>query len=162
VVNSIVLEPGVREEAGVAGGGRKSRREYWEFVVDGEPLGARLGPMIGLSNVAVDFVPVLVLNWPIGFPAQDFDPLIGRSVPPLPGSRVPLYVCAECGDLGCGAVTVIIDWTETNVVWRDFGYQNDYEPFTEDDVFTGVGPFEFDRARYEAVLEQFADRWVQR
>jgi hypothetical protein len=134
VVNSIVLEPGVREEAGVAGGGRKSRREYWEFVVDGEPL----------------------------FPAQDFDPLIGRSVPPLPGSRVPLYVCAECGDLGCGAVTVIIDWTETNVVWRDFGYQNDYEPFTEDDVFTGVGPFEFDRARYEAVLEQFADRWVQR
>lgn len=39
------------------------------FVADGERLGLKLGPMIGLNNVAVDFVSVLVLDWPIRFPA---------------------------------------------------------------------------------------------
>jgi hypothetical protein len=41
------------------------------------------------------------------------------------------------------------------VVWRDFGYQNDYEPFDQGAIFTGVGPFVFDRDEYSRVLEQF-------
>jgi hypothetical protein len=133
-----------------------------DFVVDGERLGLRLGPMIGRNNVAVDFVPVLVFDWPIGFPEEDSGRLIGHAAPPLPDGRVPLYICAECGDLGCGAVTAVIDRTDDKVVWRDFGYQNDYEVFDEADVFERVGPFAFDRADYDTVLEQFRDQWPVR
>jgi hypothetical protein len=39
-----------------------------------------------------------------------------------------MYVCAECGDLGCGAVTAAVEVGDDKVVWRDFGYQNNYEP----------------------------------
>lgn len=56
-----------------------------------------------------------------------------------------MYVCAECGDLGCGAVTAAVDVGDDKVIWRDFGYQNNYEPFDQDAIFTGVGPFVFDR-----------------
>ena len=72
---------------------------------------------------------------------------------------MPLYVCAECGDLGCGSMTAIIDRTPDAVTWRDFGYQNDYEKFEKTEVFDGVGPFIFDRAAYDAVLAQFRGRW---
>lgn len=137
----------------------RASREYVEFVVDGTELGQQLGPMIGSSNVAVDLVPVLVLNWPIGFPEDDVARLTGTVPAPLPDGRVPLYLCAECGDLGCGSVTVVIERSNDLVTWRDFGYQNDYEPFEPTDVFHGVGPFVFDGVEYDAALQQFRDEF---
>jgi hypothetical protein len=56
----------------------------------------------------------------------------------------------------------VIDRSDDTVVWRDFGYQNDYEVFDETDVFERVGPFSFDRADYDAVLQQFRDQWPVR
>jgi hypothetical protein len=37
--------------------------------------------------------------------------------------RVMLFVCAECGDLGCGAITVEIARDGDLVVWSRFGHQ---------------------------------------
>lgn len=77
----------------------------------------------------------------------------------MPFGRTPLYICAECGDVGCGAVTAEIEVLEEQVVWRRFGYENSYEDFGADAVFEGVGPFVFTRSNYEAVLDQFRARW---
>jgi hypothetical protein len=33
-------------------------------------------------------------------------------------AAVPLYVCAECGDLGCGGVTAVVELTPDTVLWR--------------------------------------------
>ncbi|CAB1083838.1 hypothetical protein D1AOALGA4SA_11372 [Olavius algarvensis Delta 1 endosymbiont] len=46
----------------------------------------------------------------------------------LDNGRIILYVCFECGDIGCGAVTLKIVKTETEYTWSEFGYENDYDP----------------------------------
>ena len=53
-------------------------------------------------------------------------------------------VCSECGDIGCGAITAIIEITDKTVIWRDFGYENDY---SQPDLFNykEIGPFTFNK-----------------
>lgn len=67
--------------------------------------------------------------------------------------RISLYVCPECGDLGCGAITIRIVGTSGEIVWRDFGYENNYEAHVERELFAPLGPYRFDRADYTAQLE---------
>lgn len=134
-------------------------RRYLEFLVDSSSLRAELAAEAREFNLALELVSVLVLDWPIGFPEEDYDRLIDRLPPPLPYDRVPLYICAECGDLGCGAVTVRIEHLDDQVVWREFGYEDGYEPFDLQDVFSNVGPFTFDRPSYLATLQEFRARW---
>lgn len=40
---------------------------------------------------------------------------------------MPLYSCPECGDLGCGAVTVKLTVESDRVVWSDWDWQTNYE-----------------------------------
>src|SRR5215216_2128667 len=72
-----------------------TERWSWDFVVDGRSLNAHIS-----DDVAG------VLGW--GDAAWEegvVEKLLGRAPPDLPPDRVALYVCPECGDLGCGAVT---------------------------------------------------------
>ena len=126
-----------------------------EFVVDGERLGRILGPSLGYDDVTTEYVPVLVTDWPTGIALDDLDRLLGQPGPPQLNGRTAMYVCAVCGDLGCGAVTAVVELDGEKVVWRDFGYQNDYEAFDPGAVFAGVGPFAFDRDAYAAALRRF-------
>jgi hypothetical protein len=155
MVSSLNLRRGVRAGVRVSRNVSRDRREYMEFVIDGNGLGGLLATATGVEPPALDLVPILVLNWPDGFPRRDFDRLTGELAAELPGGRTPLYVCPECGDLGCGSVTAEIAWSRNSVTWRNFGYQNNYEPFTQDGVVPHIGPFTFDRAEYDVVLQQF-------
>jgi hypothetical protein len=55
------------------------------------------------------------------------DRLLLTSEADFPNERRSLFVCAECGDLGCGAVTLSVTRVGGKVVWSDFGYENTYE-----------------------------------
>jgi len=70
-----------------------------------------------------DVVSVLVTDWPAGFPAEAVGQLLGEVSSSLPDGRVALYVCPECGDLGCGAVTALVERANDDVVWRDLGWR---------------------------------------
>lgn len=50
----------------------------------------------------------------------------------LPAGRVELYVCRECGDLGCGALTVNIERSGQMVRWNQFGWDGSHheEPYS--------------------------------
>lgn len=126
-----------------------------EFVVDGERLGQVLGPFLDLDDATDDYVTVLATDWAAGVALKELDRLLGEAVSPQLGGRTAMYVCWVCSDIGCGAVTAVVEVGDDKVVWRDFGYQNDYLPFDQDAIFTGVGPFMFDRDEYWRVLEQF-------
>jgi hypothetical protein len=158
VTSSLALEAGARSGSDT-GNTRRPRREYLDFIVDGESLGVKLASILGGANLPADRVPVLVLDWPIGFPAEDYGRLAGELPASLPDGRVPLYICPECGDLGCGGVTAVVERTADTVVWREFGYQNDYEPFDQDEVLKDVGPFVSELKAYQDVLLRFRDRW---
>ncbi|HEY0216622.1 MAG TPA: hypothetical protein VGC57_09540 [Cellulomonas sp.] len=148
----------------VPGTGTRHESFFWEPMVDGTPLRrlialdeddrrldtADLGP-VGEN------VPVLVHSWPTGLARRHVDPLLGTGPSELPGGRVPLYVCPVCADLGCGAVSALVERTATSVVWRDFGWDVWSVPEDGDEIRFDGGPFVFDRAQHDAEITRFVD-----
>ena len=84
------------------------------------------------------------------------DRLLGRCAPDLPSTRVALYVCPECGDLGCGAVGVVVERAEGTVVWRSFAYENNYDGMVHHEGYDDLGPFEFAESEYSGVIAKLA------
>jgi len=66
---------------------------------------------------------------------------------------VLLYICPECGDLGCGAYSVLVKKNDAGYVWESFAYENGYEA---PKLVGGIGPFLFSAETYEAALNQAA------
>ena len=64
-----------------------------------------------------------------------------------------LYVCPECGDIGCGAITAQVEETAEHFVWRGFGYENDYDPSMPDlTEYQEFGPYIFNKSEYRNTL----------
>lgn len=139
MVNQISLVPRTR-----SGGGDRTEQHYLDFVIDGQSLGELLavGDRIGClgwgqPKQPAEMVAVLRLEKPS----------------PLETGRVMIYVCPECGDIGCGAITVQINETDQHFVWHRFGYENDYNPATLDLLeYAAFGPFMFNKADYRQTL----------
>ncbi len=136
-INFLALETRLRK-GGIGG----TPREYLDFVVDGEPLSKR---------IAGDLVSCL--GW---FVPEENTKAVRRLLleepADLPKNRRSLYVCPECGDLGCGAVSVVIEAAGDHINWRDFGFENNYEDEVISSAYTGVGPLVFNKSQYEAVI----------
>ena len=127
-----------------AGGNGRTERRYRDIVVDGTALSTMVeGDVIS----------------PFGWTSPDeqiaaINRLLRRASPDLPGGRVALYVCPECGDLACGAVSLVIDGAEGGLVWRDFGFQNGYDDTVHRDGYESLGPFFFDGYAYHQLWEE--------
>jgi hypothetical protein len=126
-------------------GGATARR-YLDFIVDNRSLFKMIsGDLIGRLGWGVsednrDSVGVLLLKKP----------------PDLPNGRCLLYVCPECGDIGCGALTIKIEKTSEHFVWKEFGYENNYDdgmPLLEE--YKHIGPFFFDKNQYSQALSDY-------
>ena len=69
----------------------------------------------------------------------------------LEGGRSALYICPECADLGCGAISVLVSPDGADIVWSGFGLQNNYEEgFIAEER---LGPFRFDAEQYLDALQ---------
>lgn len=117
--------------------GSQTPRRFLDFVVDGEPL----YPLMG------DFIS------PLGWLEKEeheraVNRLLRKAEPDAPDGRYCLYVCPECADLGCGAVTAVIERVGNSIVWRDFGIQNDIDSKVSADGFSDIGPFSFNATDY--------------
>jgi len=72
----------------------------------------------------------------------------------LGNDRYALYICAECGDIGCGAITVQIEKTQEGYLWKNFGYENDYDESMRNlERYKNIGAFHFKRAEYLDALK---------
>lgn len=107
----------------------QSHRKFLDFEVDGASLYDRIDD---------DYISRL------GWFSVEEDERAARTLmmlePPDIGGRTALYVCAECGDLDCGAITAVLAHEADLVIWRDFAHswpdwgdggvwRNDEEPF---------------------------------
>ena len=73
----------------------------------------------------------------------------------LENGRIMLYVCPECGDIGCGAITMNLTKSEDRYTWREFGYENGYDPEMMNlDRYRAVGPFRFRVDEYREAIER--------
>ncbi len=117
-----------------------------DFVIDGQSLGKILkcGDMIGC----------LGRGWS-EYEADSANVLLLKRASLLETGRAMIYVCPECGDIGCGAITAQVEEADGLIVWRGFGYENDYDPTTSDlKKYAEVGPFWFEEAEYRHILTQ--------
>jgi len=137
----------LKTERAVSCLGSQIKRTFLDFVVDGVSLYERIGRRS-------DLISTLWIDPPMSREEQDkaIRRLLTLDTGDLPNGRVSLYVCPECGDLGCGVISVQIDVAEDKITWRDFGYENSYEEHVERDSYSSVGPFHFSRPVYEAIL----------
>jgi len=67
----------------------------------------------------------------------------------MSSGRVLLYMCPECGDIGCGAYSAKIARDHGTYTWSDFAYENGYE---DPRPLEGIGPFVFSSSQYEAAI----------
>ncbi|MCH2192928.1 hypothetical protein [Kordia sp.] len=67
----------------------------------------------------------------------------------LESGRVKVFVCAECGDIGCGATTIEISEKQDEIIWSNFGDENNYEKEIDFFNYTDIGPFKFEKIAYK-------------
>ncbi|WP_433540903.1 hypothetical protein ACQP10_03930 [Streptosporangium sandarakinum] len=148
MTSSLSLVRRVRSYEKGSRGTYRSECHFLDFVVDGRSLleiVAERNPGNADMASALWLAPALEDDDAVGW-------MLGRCASPLDDGRVPLYVCPECGDLGCGALTAVVEVFSDQVVWRDLGWQTDYRDEVDYGDFIGLGPFVFDRVQYEAAL----------
>lgn len=97
---------------------------YSEIVIDGVPLARHFIGRKGAHPSGVS-----PLGWSPGSPEarRRVDELLGESPSELESGRVPVLVCEECGDIGCGAIAVRVIVKADQVTWTDWAWENGYE-----------------------------------
>jgi len=127
-----------------AGGLGRTERRFLDFVIDGVLLSSRLN---------VDSI--TPFGWvDAGEHEASIDRLLRKSPPNMAHGRTTLYICPECADLGCGAVTLSVQREAGVIIWKDFGFQNNYDDAVHTDGFENVGPFTFDARQYHELFER--------
>jgi hypothetical protein len=88
-------------------------------------------------------------------------PAIREMDGPIERHRVTLFVCSECADLGCGAITAEIARDGDLIVWSRFAYQNNWQDadgtnWDDFDSYRSIGPFHFAWDSYRTVIHRAA------
>lgn len=129
-------------------GATVAQRDSSDFLVNDESLLARL---VRIKGGHGDFMGCFLHGFP-GAIVESLNELI--LAVGLPKRRVGLYICPECGDIGCGRFSVAVERCGDEVVWSEFSYENGNE---EPSIFEELGPFRFDFFQYEAAVRIAAE-----
>lgn len=131
-----------RQGASTPDGVSTQARISANFVVNGKSL---LRSLVEVGGGHSDFMGRFVAGYP-DVNKSALNELLCRSSPTIEGGCTLLYLCPECGDIGCGAYAARVLREANTYVWLDFAYVNGYEP---PQPITGVGPFIFSISDYE-------------
>jgi len=126
-----------------SGAANCTERTSADFLIDGQSL---LEMLVKNAGGHSDFMGCFVSGY-----AEECERMSAMllNVPLENGKRVLLYICPECGDVGCGAYSAIVRRDHESYVWESFAYQTSecdlmlVEPF---------GPFVFEESLYTAAL----------
>lgn len=128
-----------------SGGVSTTARTSADFQIDGQSL---LRILVRAHGGHDDFMGALVQGVPEA--RRDVAGQLMLHIAPSSGSgRVLLYICPECGDIGCGAFSARIARDGGTYAWSDFAYENDHE---DPCPLQTVGPFVFGAVQYEAAI----------
>ena len=134
--------------AGIEGTGSlyQTQRAFLDFVIEGSRL----------QQVRKNYDMVSPIGWgDLEEQKKAVERLLLRAPADLPNNRRSIFVCGECGDIGCGALTAVIEEVGDTIVWRDFGYENNYDDASLDlETFSNFGPLVFDKDSYTKTLSQ--------
>lgn len=122
----------------------QTQREFLDFIVSGTSIYSEL--------VSRNYDYISCLGW-VGdsYDTQARRRLLIKDPGEMTYGRVGLYICPECVDPYCGAITVKITDDANSIIWSDFAYDNfmkDDPDFFIFEQLDGLGPFKFDRKEY--------------
>ncbi|HEY6904645.1 MAG TPA: hypothetical protein VI216_10075, partial [Candidatus Acidoferrales bacterium] len=101
MLSVLELVPATRIGVKLSDGAFKSERHFFDFVVDGHSLCEQVGkPRDMISVLCYEYVR------PETIKAGNRLLLTEKAV--IPNGRRELFICSECGDIGCGSVTALI------------------------------------------------------
>jgi hypothetical protein len=130
--------------------GAKTQRRFLDSEVDGRSFYDQL------RERGMDYISVLWLNSADESPsASAVAQLLGDAPGDLQDGRVAAFVCPECGDLRCGAITVRPVIGPGEVAWHDSGWQSDYDSAVDRSQLADLPSVTFDRAEYERTLRDW-------
>lgn len=124
--------------------GAQTPRRFIDFVIDGTSFYDQLEQDL-----------ISPLGWlPLKYHREAINRILVIGNPDFADGRVSIFVCGECGDLGCGALSAFIEKVDDRIVWRDFRHQNNYDPDIgyPDENYSHLGPFSFDIIEYNRTI----------
>ena len=127
------------------GSKNQTEREFQDFIVNGKSLFEIFGEpdLVGTIGSFGKEVNIEAVNL-----------LLLKKYSELKSKRIPIYICPECGDLGCGAITISIVKKDKSFIWSSFGYENNYQDELLEE-FKEVGPFKFQKEEYLNLFKKF-------
>jgi hypothetical protein len=145
-MNTLSFHSNHRPGKTLENGSTLSDRKYFDFIISGQSL-AQLLKLTNNDQIGA-------LGWTANREYENklINEFLGNEKPELESGRTSFYVCPECGDIGCGAITATIEVTDNSVLWKEFGFENnssvpDFEDYKE------IGPFRFDKTDYFQIFE---------
>jgi hypothetical protein len=132
-----------------AGTSNTTERSSIDFLVNGESL---LHLLVKSGGGHSDFMSCFVQGYPEAS-HQALAKLKLNGNPDTERGGILLYICPECGDIGCGAYSVLVEKNDAGYIWGSFAYENGYE---EPQSIENLGPFFFPAEAYEKTLSQAA------
>lgn len=106
-----------------------------------------------LKNRGFDLVSCLGWSF-INIQQNEINKLLLKGLPDFENDRYAIYVCPECGDLGCGAVSVKLERKDNLIIWSDLGFEDNLGIETvRYDKLKDIGPFYFNYYDYEDTLK---------
>jgi hypothetical protein len=129
------------------GGRSQAARRYYDYLISGVALRSLIDPHDHIG----------VFGWLERAHETRFaKQLLRRAPSDLPSGRVPLYICPECADLGCGALSVRVIEDHDSFAWTDLGFETSFgDPPAE---FLDVRAFYFPKREYDTAIRRFWPR----
>ncbi|MWC31172.1 hypothetical protein [Paenibacillus sp. MMS18-CY102] len=102
-----------------------------------------------------DFDVIACLGWGTAqYRTAEIYRLVLEEPSDMQGNRNSIYVCPDCGDLGCGAISVDMQVEDNKIVWKNFKWEGDYGGITEHSSrLADLGPIYFDFGQYCDVVK---------
>ena len=124
---------------------KHSGKQFLDFIVSGESLRSYLGLKNNLTVTPFGFFPSKEEE------KRNLQEFRLQQKTQLEGNRIELYICEDCGDIGCGAVTAKIIDRGDKIIWTEFANQS-----TPEEIHSqiNVEEIEFDRQDYFKALEK--------
>ncbi|HEY1016496.1 MAG TPA: hypothetical protein VGE07_27545 [Herpetosiphonaceae bacterium] len=128
---------------------------YDDLVIDGRSLAAYLWPDQPPWTTHIS-----PFGWPrVGGPAVAHHAaaeLLRKTPGTLAAGRRPLYVCNDCGHVGCGAITAVVERVGGVIIWRAFGFEANHDPGSlPERWFPQVPAFQFAVQPYYALFAPY-------
>ena len=127
----------------------KHKVHYLDYVISGKFLGDSLN--IKKLDKVSPFGDTVHKNYQI----QLLDALTLNKKSELKSGRTVLYVCPECGDIECGAVTISIEENADNIIWKEFGLESNLDGIMEE--FQQLELIEFEKKSYLKAFQELKE-----